>query len=82
MPQGDDATLVEGLKKSELFVGGTIEESRSVWRQIYDQAPCEYITLIWHWAQCPTDVMLDELDLFMREILPHLEVPEARAAAE
>jgi len=26
--------------------------------------------------------MLDELDLFMREVLPQLETPEYRAAAE
>lgn len=82
LPQGDDATLVESMKKSELFVGGTVEESRDVWRRIYDRAPCEYITLIWHWAQCPKDVMLEELDLFMREVWTQLSTPEYRAAAE
>jgi alkanesulfonate monooxygenase SsuD/methylene tetrahydromethanopterin reductase-like flavin-dependent oxidoreductase (luciferase family) len=82
MPQGDPNALVDGMKKSELFVGGTVQESRDVWRNIYDQAPCEYITLIWHWAQCPKEVMLDELDLFMREVLPQLETPEYRIAAE
>ena len=82
MPQGDPSALVDSMKKSELFVGGTVQESRDVWRNIYDRAPCEYITLIWHWAQCPKDVMLDELDLFMREVLPQLETPEYRAAAE
>jgi len=65
-----------------LFVGGTVQESRDVWRRIYDRAPCEYITLIWHWAQCPKDVMLEELDLFMREVWTQLSTPEYRAAAE
>ena len=82
LPQGDDASLVEGMKKSELFVGGSLQETKDVWRDIYDRAPCEYLTLIWHWAQVPTDVMLEELDVFMREILPLIEVPEYRAAAE
>ncbi len=82
LPQGDDDTLVEGMKKSELFIGGTLAETKDIWRDIYDQAPCEYITLIWHWAQCPTEVMLEELDTFMREVLPLLEVPEYRVAAE
>ncbi|WP_164124467.1 hypothetical protein, partial [Stenotrophomonas maltophilia] len=59
LPQGDDATLVEGMKKSELFIGGTVQDNRDVWGRIYDQAPCEYITLIWHWAQCPKEVMLE-----------------------
>ncbi len=73
MPLGDGDALVEGMKKSELFVGGTLQENKDVWRNIYDKAPCEYITLIWHWAQCPKDVMLDELDQFMREVVPLLE---------
>ena len=75
MPQGDGDAMVEGMKKSELFIGGTLADNKDVWRRIYDQAPCEYITLIWHWAQCPKDVMLEELDLFMREVLPLLETP-------
>jgi len=51
------------------------------WRDIYDRALCEYVTLIWHWAQVPTEVMIEELDLFMREILPLLEVPNYGPAA-
>jgi hypothetical protein len=70
------------MLKSELFVGGPLQEAKDVWRDIYDRAPCEYITLIWHWAQVPTEVLLDELDLFMREVLPLIELPEYRAAAE
>lgn len=82
LPQGDDDTLVDGMLKSELFIGGSLQETKDVWRDIYDRAPCEYITLIWHWAQVPTEVLLEELDLFMREVLPLIELPEYRAAAE
>lgn len=82
LPQGDDASLVDGMKKSDLFIGGTLQDTKDVWRDIYDRAPCEYVTLIFHWAQVPTDVMLEELDLFMREVLPLLDVPEYQAAAE
>ena len=82
LPQGDDASLVEGMQASELFIGGSLQESKDVWRGIYDRAPCEYITLIWHWAQVPTEVLLEELDLFMREVLPLIEVPDYRVAAE
>jgi len=73
MPQGDESTIVESMRQSGLFIGGSLQESKDAWREIYDQVPCEYITLIWHWAQCPTDVMLQELDLFMREIVPELD---------
>lgn len=82
LPQGDDDTLVDGMLKSDLFVGGSLQETKDVWSDIYDRAPCEYLTLIWHWAQVPTDVLLEELDLFMREVMPQLELPTYRAAAE
>jgi hypothetical protein len=73
MPQGDAATIVEGMKASGLFVGGSLAEAKDEWRRIYEAAPCEYVTVIWHWAQVPKDVLLEELDLFMREIVPQLE---------
>jgi alkanesulfonate monooxygenase SsuD/methylene tetrahydromethanopterin reductase-like flavin-dependent oxidoreductase (luciferase family) len=81
-PQGDDTALVEGMKQSGLFIGGTIEESIRQWRKIMDVVPCEYITLIWHWAQQPKDDMLEELELFMKHVLPELEIPDYAIAAE
>ena len=75
MPQGDGPALLDGMKASGLFVGGSLAETRDVWRRTYERAPAEYITLIWHWAQCPKEVLLEELDLFMREVLPQLEAP-------
>jgi len=73
MPQGDADTIVEGMKASGLFVGGSLTEAKDEWRRIYAAAPCEYVTVIWHWAQVPKEVLLEELDLFMREIVPELE---------
>ena len=73
MPQGDADSVLEGMKKSELFIGGSLQEAKDAWRRIYDVMPCEYVTLIWHWAQVPKEVLLEELDLFMREIVPELE---------
>jgi alkanesulfonate monooxygenase SsuD/methylene tetrahydromethanopterin reductase-like flavin-dependent oxidoreductase (luciferase family) len=81
-PQGTDDELVEGMKQSGLFIGGTIEQSIVQWREIMDQVPCEYITLIWHWAQQPKDDMLEELELFMTKILPELQIPDYSMAAE
>ena len=75
-PQGDDSTILQGMKDSQIFIGGTIDESIRQWRVIYDQVPAEYITLIWHWAQQPKDDMLEELRLFMEKVLPALEIPD------
>ncbi|MBO6785158.1 MAG: LLM class flavin-dependent oxidoreductase, partial [Alphaproteobacteria bacterium] len=50
-PQGDESELIQGMKDSDIFIGGTVDESIKAWQKIYEQVPCEYITLIWHWAQ-------------------------------
>jgi len=75
-PQGNEDELIQGMKDSDIFIGGTVDESIKAWKRIYDQVPCEYITLIWHWAQQPKDDMLEELQLFMEKVLPELETPD------
>ena len=47
-----DATL-QSMKESGIFLGGTVEQLKQQWRHIYATVPAEYITLIWHYAQCP-----------------------------
>ena len=81
-PQGDESTMIQSMKDSGIFIGGTIEESIRQWRVIYDEVPVEYITLIWHWAEQPKDDMLEEMRLFMEKVLPELEFPDySRKAA-
>ena len=50
----------------------------------WKQLPAEYITLIYHYAQCPKDEMIAQLKIFMEEIKPALDeiadYPEAEAA--
>jgi alkanesulfonate monooxygenase SsuD/methylene tetrahydromethanopterin reductase-like flavin-dependent oxidoreductase (luciferase family) len=77
-----DATL-QSMKESGIFLGGTVEQLKQQWRHIYATLPAEYITLIWHYAQVPTEVVLDELDVFMNKVLPELDAPSsAEHAAE
>jgi alkanesulfonate monooxygenase SsuD/methylene tetrahydromethanopterin reductase-like flavin-dependent oxidoreductase (luciferase family) len=71
-----DATL-QSMKDSGIFLGGTVEQLKEQWRQIYATVPAEYITLIWHYAQCPKEVVLDELDTFMTKVLPELDAPSS-----
>ncbi len=75
-PRGNEDELIQGMKDSDIFIGGTVDDSIKAWQHIYDQVPCEYITLIWHWAQQPKDDMMEELRLFMDRVLPELETPE------
>ena len=81
-PQGDDDVLVQSMKDSGIFIGGTVDESIKAWKETYDQVPAEYITLIFHWAQQPKEDMLEELSTFMEKILPELEIPDFAMAAE
>ena len=75
-PQGDEDEMIQGMKASDIFIGGTVDDSIRAWQNLFEQVPCEYITLIWHWAQQPKDDMLEELRLFMEKVLPELEVPD------
>ena len=81
-PQGSDGVLVQSMKDSGIFIGGTLDESIKAWKETYEQVPAEYITLIWHWAQQPKDDMMEELTLFMEKVLPELEIPDFAMAAE
>lgn len=69
-----DATL-QSMKESGIFMGGTVEQLKQQWRDSYAALPAEYITLIWHYAQCPAEVVLEELDVFMNKVLPELDAP-------
>ena len=66
------ATIIE----TGLFPCGTVDEQVSYWQDILDKVPCEYLCLIWHYAQCPKDVVIDEIDKFMTKVVPRLNVPE------
>jgi alkanesulfonate monooxygenase SsuD/methylene tetrahydromethanopterin reductase-like flavin-dependent oxidoreductase (luciferase family) len=70
------------MKESKFFLGGTVDDAIADWQQIYARIPCEYITLIWHWAQQPKDELLEEIQLFMEKVVPELETPDYSIAAE
>ena len=82
LPTGDEATRLQSIKDSGLFLGGTVDEQIATWQNTYSRSPAEYITLIFHWAQQPKDDMLEEFDIFVNNVVPELEVPEFAAAAE
>ena len=70
------------MKNTSFMTGGTVDEAIRYWTGIFDRAPFEYITLIWHFAQQPKDLVLEELGLFMEKVLPELDVPDYAVAAE
>lgn len=75
----DDAAF-EAMKNTSFLTGGTVDDAIRYWTGIFKRAPFEYITLIWHFAQQPKALVLEELQLFMEKVLPELEVPDYSVA--
>ncbi len=74
LPRSDDhETNIDNMIGSGIFTGGSLNQLKDQWHHIYEGLPAEYITLIWHYAQCPKEVMLEELDIFLEEVLPELD---------
>jgi hypothetical protein len=74
LPRSDDVEAnIDSMIGSGIFMGGSVSQIRDQWSRIYEQLPAEYITLIWHYAQCPKEVMLEELGVFLEEVLPQLD---------
>lgn len=59
---------------TELFPCGRVDDQIDYWRAILAQVPCEYLCLIWHYAQAPKQSVISELELFMTKVLPQLEI--------
>ena len=72
-PTDPGADIVQNIKESGIFTVGTAGEVRDQWRRMYDAVPCEYLTLIYHYAQQPKNDVLRDLEAFMTKVLPHLE---------
>lgn len=81
-PSDPGTDFVRNIKESGIFTVGTPDQVRDEWRRLYDEVPCEYITLIYHFAQQPKDSVLRELELFMGTVLPHLEGASSEPAGE
>ncbi|MDA0785584.1 MAG: LLM class flavin-dependent oxidoreductase [Proteobacteria bacterium] len=77
-----DEAAFDAMQNTSFLTGGTVDDAIAYWRGIFDQAPFEYITLIWHFAQQPKDLVLEEMQLFMDKVLPELDVPDYAVAAE
>jgi hypothetical protein len=71
---------VRNIKESGIFTVGTLDQVRDEWRRLYDEVPCEYITLIYHFAQQPKESVLRELELFMDGVVPHLDAAASAPA--
>jgi alkanesulfonate monooxygenase SsuD/methylene tetrahydromethanopterin reductase-like flavin-dependent oxidoreductase (luciferase family) len=71
-----DATresLVDDIIGSGLWNSGTLSEVRQQFIDQWKEVPAEYLTLIFHYAQQPKESVIENLEIFMREIKPELD---------
>ncbi len=75
-PSGqNDEKAYKEMISSGFLVGGTVDDTIRYWQALLKKTPFEYITLIWHFAQQPKDLVLEEISTFMEQVVPELEVP-------
>jgi alkanesulfonate monooxygenase SsuD/methylene tetrahydromethanopterin reductase-like flavin-dependent oxidoreductase (luciferase family) len=70
--------ILENIKNSGIYIGGTVESVRSQWMKMYENVPAEYITLVFHYAQQPKDDVIETISNFMTQVWPYLECPSAK----
>jgi alkanesulfonate monooxygenase SsuD/methylene tetrahydromethanopterin reductase-like flavin-dependent oxidoreductase (luciferase family) len=68
--------MVQRMLDTGLFPIGTVEDQVAYWQALLERVPCEFLCLIWHYAQAPKQTVIDELELFMTQVLPKLDVPD------
>jgi len=68
--------LIDSMVGTGIFIGGSVEDTIAEWKQTLERIPAEYICLIWHYAMCPKETVIEELEIFMEKVLPELEIPD------
>ncbi len=69
----DTSDVVKATTQFGMWVPGTVQHVRQQLVNEWKQFPAEYLTLIYHYAQMPKEVVIRNLELFMREIKPALD---------
>jgi alkanesulfonate monooxygenase SsuD/methylene tetrahydromethanopterin reductase-like flavin-dependent oxidoreductase (luciferase family) len=65
--------VIDEMEKADAFVLGTVDQVRDELVAYWKQLPAEYIVLTWHYAQQPKESVIEQLEIFMREIKPSLD---------
>ena len=65
--------VVEAVTNNGMWTIGTADDVRKHLVEEWKQLPCEYLTIIYHYAQMPKERVLDNLAAFMRHVKPALD---------
>ena len=78
----DAADPVQSVIDCGLWMSGTAEQVRDQFVRQWSELPAEYVVLIFHYAQMPTEAVIRNMELFMTEVKPALDELTAYAPAE
>jgi len=65
--------ILDLMNETGLFQFGSVSQVRDTYVNQWKQLPAEYIVLIYHYAQCPKDAMIEQVKTFMAEVKPALD---------
>ncbi|MPZ22253.1 MAG: LLM class flavin-dependent oxidoreductase [Dehalococcoidia bacterium] len=63
-------SVAERLVKSNLVIGGTVDQVKRQVDALLKQVPFEYLIWLFHWGIYPNEYGLRQLDLFSKHIMP------------
>lgn len=69
----DTSDVYKATTQFGMWAVGTVDDVRRQLVEEWKKFPAEYLTLIYHYAQMPKEVVIRNLELFMREIKPALD---------
>jgi alkanesulfonate monooxygenase SsuD/methylene tetrahydromethanopterin reductase-like flavin-dependent oxidoreductase (luciferase family) len=69
----DEADPVQSVLDSGLWMCGTADEVRDQFVAQWEELPAEYVVLIFHYAQEPTESVIRNMELFMEHVKPALD---------
>jgi len=69
----DTSDVYKSTTQFGMWAVGTVDDVRRQLVEEWKKFPAEYLTLIYHYAQMPKEVVIRNLELFMREIKPALD---------
>ena len=72
-PEPTSGDIVAAMQESPMHVNGSVDEVRDQLVAEWRRVPYEYIIVSWHYAQQPKESVIQQLEIFMREIKPALD---------
>jgi hypothetical protein len=64
----------EGLMKSGVMIGGTIDMVKRQIEKLLELLPVDYLVWLFHWGIMPREEGLRQLELFATEVMPTFDV--------